>query len=221
MIVESGMRIKWYLGNGIRVDKIDRELLEKMKSAGCMFVCFGVESGNNQVLKAIRKGITVEKARGTFEMTREAGLVTGANFIVGHPTETFNKALETLDFARSIPVDLVNFYTLVPYPGTELYSYVEEHGNWLQPKETYLETATTRFKKPIFETTEFPASEREKVLRRGQSLSRKIWLQHLFGRFVGYFLWVIARYRVIELLGRRMVLGQKLGRRLFNLIKRW
>lgn len=220
LIVERGIKIKWYLGNGIRVDRIDRELLSKMKRAGCAFVCYGVESGNNEVLRAIRKGITVEKARKAFEMTREAGIDQAANFIIGHPSETFEKAMETIKFAQSIPVNHVNFYNLIPYPGTELFQYVEEHGAWLQPKETYLEETTSRFDKPIFETDEFPGEDREKILKFGLSLARKKLLQHKLGWFQGYLAWQITKSRSVNRLTRKLALGSKWGRKLFNFVKK-
>jgi len=220
LIVERGIKIKWYLGNGIRVDRIDRELLMKMKRAGCVFVCYGVESGNNQVLRAIRKGITVEMARKAFEMTCEAGIDQAANFIIGHPTETLEKALETVKFAQSIPVNHVNFYNLIPYPRTELFRYVEEHGTFLQPKETYLEDTTSRFDKPIFETEEFPGEDREKVLKIGLSFARKKLLQHKFGWFLGYLLWGITKPRSVNRMTKKLALGSKWGRMLFNLAKK-
>jgi len=220
LILDRNLRIRWYLGNGIRVDRIDSELLSKMKKAGCVFICYGVESGCNEVLKVIKKGITIEIARRTFQMTREAGIDQAANFIIGHPSETLEKAMETVEFARSIPVNHLNFYNLIPYPGTELYRYVEEHGRFLQPKETYLEQTTSRFDEPIFETDEFLGKDRKKVLQIGLSLARKTLFIHKFGRLLGSLFWEITKFSFMNRIIRRLALGNKLGRILFNLIKK-
>lgn len=222
LIIERGLKIKWFLFNGIRVDRIDRELLSKMKKARCEYVQYGIESGSNEVLRAIRKGITIEKAVKAIKMTREIGISQSVNFIIGHPTETFETAMETLNFARSIAHAgvLVNVYNLIPYPGTELYQFVERHGTFLQPEEVFLDGISYKSEKPVFETREFPSRERERAIKIGLSIARKSWLQGKMGYFVGSLLWVITESRVLDRMFLKLALGTRFGRRLYNLLKR-
>ncbi len=84
-IIERGLKIKWELRNGIRIDKVNERLLRKMKNAGCMYVAFGVESADQEVLDNIKKGITAEKAKEAILLADKVGIKKGAFFIVGLP----------------------------------------------------------------------------------------------------------------------------------------
>lgn len=76
LILEKGMKIRWNLYNGIRVDMVDKKLLQKMADAGCIYAAFGVESGNDQILKTIGKNITVKQVREAFRLASEVGIMT-------------------------------------------------------------------------------------------------------------------------------------------------
>jgi radical SAM superfamily enzyme YgiQ (UPF0313 family) len=222
LIINRRYNLKLLLGNGIRVDKVDKELLLKLKEAGCIYLQYGVESGDNEVLKRIKKGITVERALETINMTREMGISQSINFIIGHPTETYEAAMKTIELAKKLAKagDLVNVYNLVPYPGTEAYSYVEKYGRFSKSKEEFLNNITYGTDKSIFETAEFPFQEREKVLKLGLSIARKSWLQKKFGKVIGNLLWGITGSPSIYRFFSRLALGTTYGRRLYNLLKR-
>ena len=115
--------IKW--GSTTRVDVISFELLDKMKSAGCYEIQFGVESGNEQVLRAIRKNIHMDQASKAINLAKEVGLRTEAAFILGHPNETFDTAYDTINFAAQLNPDILQLGIMVPYPGTEVASMAE------------------------------------------------------------------------------------------------
>lgn len=72
-------------------------LLKKMKRAGCDRLDFGIESGNEEILKIIKKGITKEQAIKAVEMAKKADLKTSSFFILGHPYETVNSIKDTVD----------------------------------------------------------------------------------------------------------------------------
>jgi anaerobic magnesium-protoporphyrin IX monomethyl ester cyclase len=222
LILEKKLAIKWFLGNGIRVDRVDYELLNKMKKSRCVYVQYGVESGSNAVLKAIGKGITIEQALKVIELTQKVGISQSVNFMIGHKSESFEDATQTLNFARYISSKgvLVNVYNIVPYPGTELYQYVKECGSFLLPKEVYLNSVTYGVAKPVFETTEFKGVDRERVMKAGLSISRKSWLQGKFGHAVGSLLWVLTGFGSVNKMFSKLALGTRFGRRLYNFIKR-
>lgn len=108
-----------------RVDSIDVTVASSMKEAGCKRIFFGIESGNNFVLKTMNKGITVEQARKAVETAASVGIKTGAFFIVGYPGETDKTILDTIRFATSLPLDYLSFTFPYPIPGTELYRKVK------------------------------------------------------------------------------------------------
>lgn len=115
--------IKW--GSTTRVDVISFELLDKMKSAGCYEIQFGVESGNEQVLRAIRKNIHMDQASKAINLAKRVGLHTEAAFILGHPNETFDTAYDTINFAAQLNPDILQLGIMVPYPGTEVAGMAE------------------------------------------------------------------------------------------------
>ncbi|MBL7069655.1 MAG: cobalamin-dependent protein [Candidatus Omnitrophica bacterium] len=120
IITKSGLdrRIRWSATT--RVDSIDKDLLLKMKEAGCSHIEFGVESGDQEVLERIKKNITLDQARRAVSLARGLGLHTEAAFILGHPGETLETAYRTIRFAAELDPDIAQLGIMVPYPGTEV-----------------------------------------------------------------------------------------------------
>lgn len=123
-IVRRGLRFKWEcLG---RVDTLDYAVALEMKRAGCARIYFGIESGNNRILKLMKKKITVEQARAAVETAHAAGIEAGAFFILFYPGETDATVLDTLHFAASLPLDYVGLSMPYPIPGSALYERVRD-----------------------------------------------------------------------------------------------
>jgi len=145
-IKKRKLTIKWNCGT--RIDMLTKELLIKMKEAGCISVWSGVESGAQQILDAMEKGIHVEQTMRVFGWLKELGLRTAPNVILGFPGETKQTAWKTIKFVEKISPDYVGFYNIAtPFPGTPMYDEVIEKG-WLRVTDfDKYDTAT-----PIFET---------------------------------------------------------------------
>ena len=159
-ILNRGLKIEWNCGT--RVDMLTKELLAKMKEAGCISVWFGVESGSQQVLDAMKKGITPELTTKVFGWVRELGLKPIPNVILGFPGETKESAWKTIKFVEKISPDAVGFYNVAtPFPGTPMYDSVKEKG-WLRVTD-FDKYDTT---KPIFETPQLSMKDLGK-LREG------------------------------------------------------
>jgi anaerobic magnesium-protoporphyrin IX monomethyl ester cyclase len=159
-ILERGLKIEWNCGT--RVDMLTKELLAKMKEAGCISVWFGVESGSQQVLDAMKKGITPELTTKVFGWVRELSLKPIPNVILGFPGETKESAWKTIKFVEKISPDAVGFYNVAtPFPGTPMYDSVREKG-WLRVTD-FDKSDTT---KPIFETPQLSMKDLGK-LREG------------------------------------------------------
>lgn len=118
-IIERDLRFTWICN--ARVDTVDREMLELMKQAGCHLIKFGAESGNQDVLDAIKKGITLEQTRDAFRWCNEVGINTHAHLMVGMPGDTINSMNDTLNLALEIEPTTVTFGVCTPYPGTPLF----------------------------------------------------------------------------------------------------
>ena len=111
-----------------RVDVVTPDMLRMMREAGCWQVLFGLESGDDRVLKTLGKRNTVEQNRKAVLWAREAGLRVRADFIVGTPAETPETLRNTLDFAKELPLDFAHFNKFIPFPGTEFYRRLIERG---------------------------------------------------------------------------------------------
>ncbi|MBI2579905.1 MAG: radical SAM protein [Candidatus Aenigmarchaeota archaeon] len=220
MMIERGLKITWKCDNGIRADRVDLPLLEKMKKAGCIYISFGVEAGNDKIMRVIKKGEKLETIINSINLAKKAGIAVGATFIIGHPEETYNDFLDSLRIAESLPVDHISFYNLVPYPGTELYNWVEQHGDFLMDKKTFLYNVAHWKNRPIFETKTFQESDRKRAYNKAHSLYRKRALQFKLGKNVGYILWLITGPEFVEKSLKKFVLTPGIGRTIFNRIKK-
>lgn len=126
MIVQKGLRITMDLR--ARVDQVDQELLDKLAEAGCNRIRFGVESGNAEVLKKLKKGIDLQQVKPAFQMAKKAGLTTFAYFMVGSPGETEQDIKESIALAKELNPDYAQFLITTPFPATELYDSGREKG---------------------------------------------------------------------------------------------
>ena len=117
----------------------DYETLKAMKEAGCRLLIVGYESGDPQILKNIKKGATVERARQFTKDCHKLGIVIHGTFILGLPGETRETIQQTLDFAKEINPHTIQISLAAPYPGTFLYRQAKENG-WLYNEEIDLLT---------------------------------------------------------------------------------
>ena len=124
-ILNRGLKIRWSAFS--RVDTVNRELLGKMKQAGCFGLVYGVESGNQEILDRAKKKITLEKVRQAVALTKEMGMTASASFILGLPGETMDTMRQSYDFARQLGTPC-GFHVLAPFPGTEVREKAKEYG---------------------------------------------------------------------------------------------
>jgi anaerobic magnesium-protoporphyrin IX monomethyl ester cyclase len=131
-----------------RVDAVDKELLEKMRDAGCITIWFGVESGSEKILDKMHKKINREQVREAFKMAQKVGMMTIASAVIGFPGETEETAWETINFINSLNPDDIGCYIATPYPGTPMYEEVIKNG-WLRVTDfNKYDTATPTFETP-------------------------------------------------------------------------
>jgi radical SAM superfamily enzyme YgiQ (UPF0313 family) len=120
LIIEEGLSkmIRWRAST--RVDAISRDILLKMKQSGCEYLGYGIESGNDAILKATGKGIDLMKAEEAIKLTKDAGIRTGSYFILGHPFESLKTAFDTIKVGARLNTDRFSLGIMVPYPGTRI-----------------------------------------------------------------------------------------------------
>jgi anaerobic magnesium-protoporphyrin IX monomethyl ester cyclase len=179
-----------------RVDQISKEVLVKMREAKCRLISFGVESGNQKILNAMKKGTTVEQNEKAIKLAKEVGLTVSMSIILGYPGETTESIKQTMNFIRKTEPDYVYLCLATPYPGTELRDLVKELG-W----KMSMDWGNYDMQTPIFENPLLPNEKlmeaRKKfyneffspvyVLR--QSLKGSFYTQIMARTALNYILW--------------------------------
>ena len=130
LMIEQGLKVKWTCNS--RVDYVDEEMLRLMGQAGCWLISWGIESGNEQILRHARKGAYPDKAERALTWARKAGIKNWGYFIIGLPGETEETIRQTIDFSKKLPLDIALFHVAAPYPGTPFFFEVVENG-WFRP----------------------------------------------------------------------------------------
>jgi radical SAM superfamily enzyme YgiQ (UPF0313 family) len=117
LLIKNKLDIEW--GCQMRCELLDRGLIKKMYKAGCRLISFGVESGSERVRKFAGKKTSNYQVKKAFKLCRESGIKTGALFILGLPSETYNEMLCTIKLAKNLQADYYNFNPLELFPDTE------------------------------------------------------------------------------------------------------
>lgn len=160
--------------NGIRADRADREMLVRMREVGFQYLAFGVDAGNDRMLKVVKKGETMEDIETGIRNACELGYGVKLFFIIGNPTETTADVEDMVKLTLRYPVEEVHFNNVLPYPGTELYEWVNERGYFLRDPEEFLNNASFWEKEPIFETPELPKAERIRLTKYLDGIRDKV-----------------------------------------------
>jgi radical SAM superfamily enzyme YgiQ (UPF0313 family) len=125
-IIRRNLKIRWE--SPCRVDNVDYELLALMAESGCFRLRFGVESGNEKILKLMNKNITLEQAKNAFLWCNKLGIETFVYFMIGYINETPETIKDTINFAIELNPDFVMFTVATPYPFTELFDLAIRNG---------------------------------------------------------------------------------------------
>jgi anaerobic magnesium-protoporphyrin IX monomethyl ester cyclase len=129
-IAATGVKMSWTCTNGIRVESANAKLFSAMHKAGCYRVAFGFESGNDEVLKQFGKGgkASLAKGREAVAAARAAGIDTAGFFMVGLSPDTESTMQQTIDYARTLPLDFLKFGVAIAFPGTPMFREYREKG---------------------------------------------------------------------------------------------
>lgn len=142
LLIKKAPKIIWTC-NG-RVNLINKDMLNKMRSAGCASISYGIESGSQKILNNINKGVEVSKMHEAIKLTWESGIVPHAFLMLGTPGETVETVRESIDFCKKAGI-AAEFTIATPIPGTRLYQeavnmgrtdslegLVRDWGNWYE-----------------------------------------------------------------------------------------
>ena len=146
-LIQRGYDLELKTGNGIRADRVTPELLKKMKQAGFYLVAFGIESGNEEILKKMRKGERKEHIVNAVKWAKEAGLMTEGFFMFGNEGEGKQEMLDTIQFAKDLDLNFAQFLVYTPVPGSPYADKLIKEGKVFSQKwEDF-----NAFNSPLFE----------------------------------------------------------------------
>jgi len=200
-IIDRKLDISWEIR--ARVNTVDREMLIKLKKAGCERIQFGVETSTPEILKLLKKGITIDQVRNAFKMANKVGLTTFADFMIGLPTETREQILRTIEFSKELKPAYAQFSVTTPFPATELYELGFKKG--LYTEDYWRDFARNPRK-------EFIPRVWEESLSREELISL---LNYAYKRFYlrpGYILRKLFEIRSFDELKRKAMGGLKVSR---------
>jgi len=134
LIINSGMKLTFSFPNAIRGDRTDQELIDKMAAMGTKFISYAVETASPRLQRLIRKNLDLDKVFKAIERTAEAGIITRGFFMLGFPTETEEEVIQTIEYAKASSLCGATYFTVVYFPGTELYALAQSLGYFQKRK---------------------------------------------------------------------------------------
>lgn len=173
-LINQNLDIEWRCN--ARVNHVDEELLKKMKSAGCTWLGYGIESGSQRILDSMKKGITIEQSREAINLTRRVGLLFRAYMMVGMLGETRETILESIAFCKENDVNIDKFFFITPFPGTPLYEKIRKEGK-VENEEEYIEQLGEFSEKMLINLTDLSDEELIQLKENAEKEIHQIYKQ--------------------------------------------
>jgi radical SAM superfamily enzyme YgiQ (UPF0313 family) len=195
---EQFKTLTFNIPNGVRADKVNYHLLQRLKNVGFQLISIGVEAGNNKVLKHLKKGETIETIEQTIKWAVDIGFNVRLFFLIGSPGETYRDFKDSLEIAQKYAISGAYFYNLIPFPGTELFEWIRKNDYFIKQPDFYLNEIAHYDNIPLFETPEMNMKERKKAYREAKKVARKIYRKYVarklsrLGAFAGMIAWVYS-----------------------------
>jgi anaerobic magnesium-protoporphyrin IX monomethyl ester cyclase len=160
-IEDRGLSFRLFIPGGLSIAVFDEEMIDILIDHGLSAIYFPLESGSKHVQeKIIKKRVDLDKAVRLISYTKQKGLFTGINIVLGSPGETKEMIHETYEFIRNLPVDWIAFFVAYPYPETEMTNILLNRGTLTQDDLLKIwDSSTQGFKKRPFDTEEISGQE--------------------------------------------------------------
>lgn len=157
-LISEKLNFSWNSQNGIRADRINEFIANKMKRSGCRYVWIGIESADETVFNAINKGEKLDDIKKGIRYLKNEGIGVGGFFITGLPFSTKKSDLKAIDFVKKQGIDGW-WFNFVPYAHTQAFDWVQANGKFLRSSDGALQFGSNSID-PVFETEEYPKQTR-------------------------------------------------------------
>ena len=182
--------LKLQCDNGIRADKVSKDLLIRMKEVGVYTLGIGVEGGNDKILKLLKKGETISQIEKAIKIACELGFEVSLHFVIGTPGETWKDIEDSFALARKYPVRGANFNNLIPYPGTKSYRWVADNKYFFNNSLDVFSSISPSSRIPVFETSELSREERITAFKHAEFVTKEIRKNFYNKKLEPYFSWL-------------------------------
>lgn len=189
-----------------RVNNATPDMFKHMKSAGCYEVHFGIESGNQNILNRVRKGITLEQVINAVKYCKDANMKTKGYFMIGMPGDSIDSIGDTLNFAKELDLDDAMFSITTPFPGTELWEKIDKSKiGSLSDAFYFLDSNDSDFH-IFYNLSDVTNDDIIRMMKNAQKISDEIRTkticEGMFGKKMGYLAWQVAKIPVLRKVGK-------------------
>jgi radical SAM superfamily enzyme YgiQ (UPF0313 family) len=191
-IRQAGLKLTWSCLS--RIDTMDQQRAEALRSAGCVRVYIGVESGSERILKLYGKEYDADDIRNTVKTLRGTGIEVGGFFMAGHPEETQEDFEHTSRLIRSIDLDYASIGRTVLYPGTGLFDQYKDRidfslfpyrNEWKDPNRTrQLMAWERRFMREMYLRPSYVVRNAWRMIKNAKTTAKSGWavIPYLLGK---------------------------------------
>ncbi len=173
-LINENLKIYWFCDS--RADLVDLQLLKIMKAAGCIGIAYGIESGSQKILNNMKKSITISQAINALNWTREVGIPTQLNLILGYIGENLNTLKETENFVRHTLPQIMQASFIIAMNGTE-FTKIAIENNWISNNIRWQERITDlKIEKELYEPFQLDLINEIKILYKFLYLNPKWWI---------------------------------------------
>ncbi len=194
LIIAKQLNINMYFPNGLRADRLEKDIVEKLAKAGTRVMCFAIETVSERLQKLLKRNLKFENINEMIQVAVDNGIHAEGFFMIGHPTETREEMLETINFAVKSPLHSAAVSIAIPQKGTELYSKYIGDNSPQNLGEGYYEYSSSISQLPPHEVRKLLAYTFRKFYLRPKRMLRIIRTFPLSFIFSRRFLVQIAKW---------------------------
>lgn len=202
-VTQENIQIEWQcLG---RVDLVTLEILKVMRTAGCVQVFYGIESGNPEIIRKT-KNVTLDQVRSAVRWAKDVGIRVFGYFMIGLPGDTTETMRQTLDFSSELDLEEAMFSIATPFPGTALWEKMFPENKAAVPADFDVLFYHGNPRKVLFNISSASEKELLSMYRRARQLSSRISARHIltrrFGRRLGGLFFMFSTIPFVRAAGK-------------------
>jgi anaerobic magnesium-protoporphyrin IX monomethyl ester cyclase len=167
LLINNKINMPWFIPSGVRADRLTLDSIEAMKKAGCTELKIGVETLVPEVFPSVNKGMPLEKLLNVCHLIKKSSFSLRGSFIIGLPGDTYKNAMKNYKLSQKLGFETTDWSLLIPYPGTQIYDWVQKNGrvfyDYCTADQGAFQITNIKELKLAFDTLDFPAHERIKA----------------------------------------------------------